>query len=149
MIALANDHTALQLKKAVVSLLDGLGYAYKDFGTLSAERCDYPVYAARAARAVASGECDRGILLCGTGLGMSLAANKVRGIRCCVCSEPYTARMSRLHNDANMIALGARVVGEGLAETILSVFLTTDFEGGRHQARVDMIDSLGRGEIIG
>ena len=139
MIAVANDHTSLTLKKAVILKLESLGLSYTDYGALSEERCDYPVFGLRAAKAVASGECDKGILLCGTGMGMALTANKVKGVRCCVCSEPYTALMSRLHNDANMIAVGSRVVGDELALMIIETFLNTAFEGGRHLNRVKMI----------
>ena len=148
MIAIANDHTSLELKKEVIRLLDEMGLAYKDFGTQEAGSCHYPIYGARAAQAVASGECDRGILMCGTGLGIGLAANKVKGVRCCICSEPYTAKMSRLHNDANMISLGARVIGPDMARMILEIWLTTAFEGGRHQTRVDMLSALENGQSI-
>ena len=109
---------------------------------------DYPVYAEKAARAVTSGACDRGILLCGTGLGMSLAANKVRGIRCALCGDCYSAEMARRHNNANMLALGARVIGPELAKKITQIFLTTDFEGGRHARRVGMIDTLDQGGTL-
>lgn len=148
MIALASDHAALDMKAAVKELLETMGYAYRDFGTDTPESCDYPVYGARAAHAVASGECDRGIVICGTGLGMMLTANKVDGVRCVVCSEPYSAEMSRLHNDANMLALGARVVGVELAKMIVRTWLTTPFEGGRHQRRVNMLSALERGEAL-
>ncbi|NCB05767.1 MAG: ribose 5-phosphate isomerase B [Clostridia bacterium] len=148
MIALGCDHAGIDLKPAVMEVLDELGFAYHDFGTNSHESVDYPVYGARAARAVASGECDRGIVLCGTGVGISLAANKVKGVRCVVCSDCYSAEMSRAHNDANMLALGARVVGTELAKKIVRTWLTTDFLGGRHQRRVDEIMALERGEKI-
>lgn len=142
MIALASDHVGLALKKTIRALLDEKGLAYRDFGTDTEERCDYPVYGAAAARAVAAGECDRGILFCGTGVGISLAANKIHGIRCVVCSEPYSARLSRLHNDTNMLALGSRVVGSDLAKMIVSMWLETPFEGGRHQRRVEQLAAL-------
>ena len=148
MIALACDHSALELKKTVMAYLDKRGLAYKDFGTYTEESCAYPVFGARAARAVASGECDRGILICGTGVGISLAANKIPGIRCVVCSEPFSAKMSRAHNNANMLAFGARVIGSELALMITEAFLDTEFEGGRHAARVDMLSALERGEAI-
>ncbi len=148
MIAIANDHTSLELKKEIIKLLDEMGLEYKDFGTDSTGSCHYPIYGARAARAVASGQCDRGIVICGTGLGIGLTANKVPGIRCCICSEPYTAKMSRLHNNANMIAIGARVVGADLGRMIVETFLTTEFEGGRHATRVDMITAVEKGEAI-
>ncbi len=148
MIALASDHTALELKAAIKELLDEMGLEYKDFGTYTPESCDYPIFGARAAKAVASGECDRGIVICGTGVGISLAANKIPGIRCVVCSEPYSAKLSRMHNDSNMLAFGARVVGPELAKMITKMWLETAFEGGRHQRRVDMLAALDRREKI-
>ena len=149
MIALACDHAALEMKQMVKDLLDELGLSYKDFGTYTAESCDYPVFAARAARAVASGECDRGIVICGTGIGMSIAANKVPGIRCALCGDPYSAKLTRQHNDSNMLALGARVLGMEIAKMIVRVWLTTEFEGGRHARRVDLITRLEQGEDLG
>ncbi len=148
MIALACDHVALPLKEELKTLLDEMGLAYHDYGTFTDERTDYPVYGARAARAVAGGECERGIICCGTGVGISLAANKVRGIRCVVCSDCYSAMLSRQHNDTNMLSMGARVVGTELAKMIARIWLTTEFEGGRHQRRVDQITALERGEDI-
>ncbi|MDD2418329.1 MAG: ribose 5-phosphate isomerase B [Oscillospiraceae bacterium] len=142
MIALACDHAALDMKKDIIELLNEMGLEYKDFGTYEQSSCDYPVFATRAARAVSSGECDRGIVICGTGVGMSLAANKVAGIRCVVCSEPYSAQLSRMHNDSNMLAFGARVIGSGTARMITKIWLETPFEGGRHQRRVDMITQV-------
>lgn len=148
MIAIACDHSALEMKETIKKLLDDRGLAYKDFGTNSEESCHYPIFGARAAKAVASGECERGILICGTGIGMSLAANKVKGIRCVACSEPYSARLSRAHNNANMLAIGARVIGPEMAKMIVGEFLNTAFEGGRHQVRVDMLTALENGEEI-
>ncbi len=148
MIAIACDHSALELKEEVEALLESRGLEYKDFGTYTTESCHYPVYGARAARAVASGECDRGIVICGTGIGMSLAANKIPGIRCALCGDPYSAKMTRAHNNANMLALGARVIGVELAKMIVEEFLDTPFEGGRHQTRIDMITALENGEAI-
>ncbi len=148
MIAIACDHTALEMKEAVKELLDELHLEYEDFGTESSESCHYPIYGARAARAVAAGRCDKGILICGTGIGMSLVANKVDGIRCVVCSEPYSARLSRAHNNANVLAFGARVIGVEMAKMIVLEFLNTAFEGGRHQTRVDMITAVQNGEEI-
>ena len=142
MIALGCDHGGYELMQAVKAHLDELGLAYQDFGTFSADSCDYPVYAEKAARAVASGACDRGILICGTGIGISISANKIKGIRAALCSDCYSAEMTRRHNDANMLAMGARVLGEGLALKIVDTFLTTDFEGGRHKRRVDLITEL-------
>lgn len=147
MIAIACDHAGFELKKSITDLLDEMGLEYKDFGTYDTASCDYPVFASRAAHAVATGECDRGILICGTGIGISLAANKVHGIRCVVCSEPYSAQLSRMHNDTNMLAFGARVIGSGLACMITKVWLETPFEGGRHQRRVDMISAIENGEL--
>ena len=148
MIAIACDHSALELKAEVEALLTSRGLEYRDFGTYTADSCHYPIYGARAAHAVASGECDKGIVICGTGIGMSLVANKVPGIRCALCGDPYSAKMTRAHNDANMLALGARVIGVELAKMIVEVFLDTPFEGGRHQTRIDMITALENGEAI-
>ena len=148
LIAIACDHSALELKEEVEALLESRGLEYKDFGTYTTESCHYPVYGARAARAVASGECDRGIVICGTGIGVSLAANKIPGIRCALCGDPYSAKMTRAHNNANMLALGARVIGVELAKMIVEAFLDTPFEGGRHQTRIDMITALENGEAI-
>lgn len=148
MIAIACDHSALELKKEVEALLTARGLEYQDFGTYTDESCHYPIFGARAARAVASGACDRGIVICGTGIGMSLVANKVPGIRCALCSDPYSAKMTRQHNNANMLALGARVIGVELAKMIVEAFLDTEFEGGRHQTRVDMISAVEKGENL-
>ena len=148
MIALACDHSALEMKKEIKSLLDEMGETYRDFGTDTAESCDYPVFGARAAKAVASGECEKGIVICGTGIGISLAANKVKGIRCALCSEPYSAELTSRHNDANMLALGARVIGPELAKMIVKTFLSTPFEGGRHQRRIDLIHAIEEGNDI-
>lgn len=148
MIALACDHAAVGMKKEIIKLLEEMGLLYKDFGTYTEDSCAYPVFAARAARAVASGECERGIVICGTGIGISIAANKVRGIRCGLCGDPLSAELTRRHNDANMLAFGARIVGVELAKAIVRTFLTTEYEGGRHQARVDMLAKLENGEDI-
>ena len=139
MIAIANDHTGLELKKAVIEELRELGLEYLDLGTNSASSCDYPVQGELAARAVADGRCQLGIVICGTGAGIGMAANKVRGIRCAMASEPYTAIMARQHNDANMLALGARVLGTEYARLIVRGFLTAGFEGSRHARRVGQI----------
>lgn len=138
-IAMGNDHSAVELKTIIKEHLQGKGYEVMDLGTNSTESCDYPEYGEKVGRAVTSGEADLGIAICGTGLGISLAANKVKGIRACVCSEPYTARMSRLHNNCNVLCFGARVVGSELAKMIVDEWLATEFEGGRHQRRVDLI----------
>jgi len=139
MIAIANDHVGLELKGVIIELLEERGIDYKDFGAYTDERCDYPVFALQAANAVASGECERGILLCGTGVGISIAANKVKQIRCVVCSEPYSALLSRQHNDTNMLAMGARVVGKNLAKMIAEAWLSGEYEAGRHAVRVAQI----------
>ncbi len=148
MIAIACDHAGPALKEEIKALLTEMGYAYKDFGTDTSASVDYPVYAAHAAYAVASGECEKGIVICGTGIGISISANKVKGIRCALCSEPLSAQLTRLHNDANMVAIGARVTGPELAKEIVRAFLTTEFEGGRHQRRVDLITALENGEVL-
>lgn len=146
-IAIGNDHVALALKNHIKQYLTTKGYEIVDFGTHTEERCDYPVYAKRVADAIVSGECELGVLICGTGVGISLAANKVKGIRAAVCSEPYTARLTRQHNNANVIAFGARVVGESVAEMIVDEFLGAEFEGGRHQGRIDMITAIEAGDL--
>ena len=142
MIALACDHGGFELMQKVKAFLDADGYEHKDFGTFSTDSCDYPEYGIRAARSVASGECDRGILICTTGIGMSIAANKIPGIRAALCTNCFMAEMTRLHNDANMLSLGANIIGTGLALRIVETFLSTDFEGGRHNRRVGMINAL-------
>ena len=141
-IGIGNDHSALELKAEIVEHLRKKGHEVVDFGTNSPESCDYPVYGEAVARAVAAGEVDQGILICGTGLGISLAANKVKGIRAAVCSEPFTAKMARAHNNCNILAFGARVGGADLAKMIVDTWLATEFEGGRHQRRVDLIMAL-------
>lgn len=141
-IALASDHAGLELKLVIAEHLKERGLEFKDFGIHVNESCDYPLFGEMAAMAVASGECERGILFCGTGVGISLAANKVRGIRCVCCSEPYSALLSRQHNNTNMLALGARVVGNGLAKMIVDCWLDGVFEGGRHGDRVKMIHDI-------
>ena len=142
MIAIASDHGAYALKEALKRHLEARGLTYKDFGTYSQDSCDYPDFAAPAAQAVAAGECDRGIVLCTTGIGVSITANKVKGIRCALLSDLMSARLTRQHNDANMMALGAGVVGEKLAMEIVDTFLDTAFEGGRHQKRIDKMMAL-------
>lgn len=142
MIAIACDHAAVELKKEIEVLLNEMGEEYLDFGTHTTESCHYPIFAARAAKAVADGTCEKGIVICGTGIGISIAANKVHGIRCALCSEPLSAELTRRHNDANMLAIGARVTGAELAKSIVTTFLNTPFEGGRHQQRVDLITKL-------
>lgn len=145
-IGIANDHASVEMKKQVVAYLKEKGYDVVNYGTDSTESCDYPVYGEKIGHAVVSGEVDFGIAICGTGLGISLAANKVHGIRAAVCSEPYTARLSRQHNNANILAFGSRVIGIELAKMIIDEFLGAEFEGGRHQRRVDMIMDVERRE---
>lgn len=147
-IVIGNDHTAVELKNHIKVYLEERGYEVCDVGADSTERVDYPLYGERAARKVAAGECSLGVLICGTGIGISLAANKVRGIRAAVCSEPYSARLSRQHNNANMIAFGSRVVGTAMAEMILDEFLAAQYEGGRHEARVRMIAAIEQGDTL-
>ena len=141
MIALACDHGALDLKETVKKHLTEKGYEVKDFGTHTKDSCDYPDFAGPAALAVASGECEKGIVLCTTGIGVSITANKVNGIRCALLSDLMSARMTRQHNNTNMMAMGAAVVGEMLALEIVDTWLGTEFEGGRHQRRVDKVMS--------
>ncbi len=136
-IALANDHGGLQLKEAIKKHLEAAGYQIEDYGTHTSDSVDYPDYAGLAAKAVASGECQKGIIVCGTGIGVSIVANKVKSIRCALCHDVFSARATREHNDSNMLALGQRVVGEGLALSIVDTWLTTDYEGGRHDLRVE------------
>lgn len=142
MIALGCDHGGYPLMQEVKAHLDELGMEYKDFGTYSTASCDYPAFAELAANAVANGECESGILICGTGIGISIAANKINGIRAALCTDCYMAEMTRRHNNANMLAMGARVIGTGLALKIVDTFLNTDFEGGRHERRVNLITEI-------
>ena len=141
-VAFGCDHAGFALKEAVIAHLKEMGHEVVDFGCYTPERVDYPAQGEKAARAVASGECALGVLICGTGIGISLAANRVPGIRAAVCSESYSAELTRRHNDANMIAFGARVVGEGTACAILDAFFGAKFEGGRHAQRVAMLDEI-------
>ena len=141
-IAIGCDHGGYALKLAVKKHLEDKGYEVVDYGCHSTESVDYPVYGEKVGRAVAGGECELGVLICGTGIGISLAANRVHGIRAAVCSESYSAELTRRHNDANMIAFGARVVGEGTACAILDAFFGAKFEGGRHAQRVAMLDEI-------
>ena len=148
MIAIACDHAAVELKREIETMLTELGLEYRDFGTNTTDSCDYPVFAARAAKAVADGSCEKGIVICGTGIGISIAANKVHGIRCALCSDPLSAQLTRQHNDANMLAMGARIIGPELAKNIVKTFLSTPFDGGRHQRRVDLITKLEQEQVI-
>lgn len=142
MIAIACDHGALALKNHLKAYLESRGVDVKDFGTNSLDSCDYPDFVAPAVKAVAAGECEKGIVLCTTGIGASMAANKVNGIRCALCHEAWSAEMTRRHNDANVVAIGAGVTGTNLAEQIVDAFLNTEFEGGRHQRRIDKVMAL-------
>ena len=149
MIAIACDHAGPALKAEIKELLAKMGETCLDFGTDTSDSVDYPVHAFRAAQAVASGECEKGIVICGTGIGISIAANKVKGIRCALCSEPLSAKLTRLHNNANMLAMGARVIGPELAKEIVTTFLTTEFEGGeRHDRRIALITAIENGEVL-
>ena len=142
-IGIGNDHTAVEYKKELSSYIqEKYGWEVVNFGTDTSESFDYPIAGERVANAVASGEVDLGIAICGTGIGISLAANKVRGIRCAVCSEPYSAMLSRQHNNSNMLAFGARVIGIEMAKMIVDCWLTAEFQGGRHQRRVDLIHAI-------
>ena len=140
MIAIASAHAGYELKEKLKKHLEEKGFEYRDFGTYSTESCDYPVFAKKACNAVISGECEKAVLVCGTGIGVSMAANKIKGIRAAVCSDTYSAKYTRLHNNANALCMGARVIGEGLAAEITDIFLTTPFEGGKHQRRIDMFE---------
>lgn len=146
--AIACDPAGEVLKQPIKDTLTELGIEYEDFGINEGDPRDYPVFAVRAAKAVVSGACDRGIILCGTGVGISIAANKVKGIRCCCCSDCYSAKMSRAHNDANMLALGGRVIAPELAKLIVETWVKGAFEGGRHQRRVDMFTLIENGEPL-
>ena len=141
-IAMGSDHGGFALKPHIKDYLDSHGLEYQDFGCMDTTSCDYPVFAKAAAQAVASGKCDRGIVICTTGIGISIAANKVKGIRCAHCADSLEAEMTRRHNDANMMAIGAGFTGRNMAERMVEVFLTTEFEGGRHARRVAQLDAI-------
>lgn len=141
MIAIGSDHGGFELKEKVIRHLEERGIACKDFGCSDKTSCDYPVFGQAAARAVASGECEKGIVICTTGIGISICANKVEGIRCALCADTFSAKMTRLHNDANMLALGAEIIGGNLALEIVDTFLNTEFSGEeKHQRRINMIE---------
>ena len=141
-IGIGNDHSAVEMKQEVVKYLQELGYEVVNYGTDTTESCHYPIYGEKVAIAVVAGEVDLGILICGTGVGISLAANKVKGIRAVVCSEPYSAKLSRQHNNTNILAFGARVIGVEMAKMIIDEWLNAEFQGGRHQDRVNMIMAI-------
>lgn len=142
MIAIGCDHSALDLKEAIMEHLSILGIEYKDFGTYTEDSCDYPDIAKPVCQAIQSGECDKGILICGTGIGISMSANKMKGIRCALCHDYFSAKYTRLHNDSQIIAFGARVIGSGLACELVDVFLNTPFAGDRHSVRIDKMMAL-------
>jgi len=142
MIAIGSDHIGYQHKEDIKKYFDERNIKYKDFGSFSTERTDYPIIAKKVATSVSKKECDKGILICGTGVGMGIAANKVKGIRAVMCSEPYSSKLSRLHNDSNILTFGARVIGIELAKMIIDSWIDTPFEGGRHKKRVDLINNI-------
>ena len=141
MIAIGSDHAGYILKEEIKKYLDTLEIPYIDFGTDSEEDADYPIYAKKVCMSILRYECEKGILICGTGIGMSIIANKHKGIRAAVCSDTYSAKYTRLHNDANVLTIGSRVIGRGLAREIVRIFLETEFSGGKYQARIDMYES--------
>lgn len=145
MIAIASDHGGYQLKEHIKAYLAAKGITCEDFGTDSTDSCDYPAFGRAAAQAVAEGRCERGIVICTTGIGISISANKVRGIRCALCGDVLSAELTRRHNDANMLAMGAAIVGRMTAERIVDTFLTTEFEGGRHARRVAQMMDIENG----
>jgi len=141
MIAIGCDHAGVEMKKAIIEALSAQGFEFTDLGT-DGEPCDYPVIAEKVCSEVLSENCEKGILICGTGIGMSIAANKFKGIRAALCSDSFSAKFTRLHNNSNVMCLGARVLGCGLAAELAEIFLTTSFEGGRHQRRIDLITDI-------
>jgi len=147
-IAIGNDHGGVELKRHLVEYLTGKGYEVIDLGAQTTESCNYPVFGQKVGQAVVAGEADYGVLICGTGIGISIAANKVDGVRCALCSEPVSARLAREHNNANIVAMGARTIGPVMAEGILDVFLNTGFQGGRHATRVGMFERIEKGEQL-
>lgn len=147
-VAIGNDHGGVELKRHLVEYLEKNGYEVVNVGIDEAVSTDYPIYAERVAKKVLSGECEKGILICGTGIGISISANKIHGVRCALCSEPVSAALARQHNDANIVAMGARTIGPVMAEAIVKTFLTESFDGGRHALRVEKIMRLDRGETL-
>lgn len=141
-IAMGNDHSAVAMKETIKAYVEAKGYEVIDFGTNSTDSCDYPVYGEKVGRAVAAGEADYGIAICGTGIGIGIAAGKVKGVRVCTCSEPYSARLSRMHNNTNVLTFGARVIGEEMAKMIVDEWLDNKYEGGRHERRVNMLAEI-------
>ena len=147
MIAIGCDHGGFELKNSITEFFEKNGIEFKDFGIYECKSVNYPEIAVKVAKSVSSGECEKGILVCGTGLGMSLAANKVKGIRAACCSDHYSVKYTRLHNNTNILCFGGRVIGPGTALELVDLFLNTEFEGGRHQTRVDMITAIENGEM--
>ncbi len=147
-IAIGNDHAGYELKDTITAVLKEYNIEYMDFGCYSTDKAEYPIYAQKVADAVASGECEAGILICGTGIGISIAANKVKGIRAAVCSDPVSAKLSKLHNNSNILAMGARIVGKELAKDILRAWLDAEFEGDRHQERINSISDIEKGKKL-
>jgi len=147
-VGIGSDHAGLEMKEEMMALLKDLGIEYKDYGTFTKESVDYTDFGLRVSEAVSKGEVERGLLICGTGIGMSIVANKFNGVRAALCHEPYSAKMSRFHNDANILVLGGRVIGKGLAREIAMVWFTTEFEGGRHQRRLDKIKDIEEGRCL-
>ncbi|MGV8145824.1 MAG: ribose 5-phosphate isomerase B [Alkaliphilus sp.] len=147
-IAIGSDHGGYELKKHIIDFLLKHGYSVDDFGTDSLESTDYPIFALKVSKSVVKNIHDRGILICGTGVGISIAANKVNGIRCALVSDCFTAKATRQHNDSNVLALGGRVIGKGLAEEIVDIWINTEFEGARHQRRIDLISDIEKAEDL-
>lgn len=141
-IAMGNDHSAVEMKEAIKAYVESKGYEVIDFGTNSSESCDYPEFGEKVGRSVAAGEADYGIAICGTGIGIGIAAGKVKGVRVCTCSEPYSARLSRMHNNTNVLTFGARVIGVEMAKMIVDEWLDNQYEGGRHDRRVQMLGEI-------
>lgn len=148
MIALGSDHVGIELKRVIIQYFNEKNIEFKDFGAFSEERTDYPIFAEKVAKSVVNEECEKGIIFCGTGIGISIAANKVNGIRAVVCSDCYSAKLSKEHNNTNILALGSRVVGIELAKLIVDTWLETEFEGGRHQRRIEQISKIESNEKL-
>ena len=147
-IAIGNDHAAVAMKNEIVEYLTKQGHEVVNFGTDTNASTSYPIYAEKVSKVVLSGECERGILICGTGIGISIAANKIKGVRCAHCADAESAKLSRQHNNANIVAFGARIIGAVTAQSIVDAFINTDFDGGRHQLRIDMITELENNQTI-
>ena len=146
-IAIGSDHAGYEAKMQIIPYLEELGYEVKDFGTNSLDSCDYPEFGYKVAKAVQSGECDKGVVICSTGIGISISANKVKGIRCSLCTNEFTAEMTRRHNDSNVLAMGAKVVSLDEMKKIVKIYFSTDFDGGRHATRVEKITKIENNEL--